>query len=357
MFNLLEQGAATEIKDFLSKMKDVLVVEGWAVNYYGDNVTNNGINGDKLVVSNGINHYYFTAAIKTAGNIFGFTGSTGSNWQGNFEGLSLYYLPEYIDETFGATMYEGSNDITEEVNCCLTNEIIENYWIYKNNDDGYLVVLEYEVGLYTQFYFGGARMFDQSRTIAQVWSASVCRNYGSLPDSRYHRPLFSADNYSGGGFRSHTYYNSSFYTSNISDYSNTVRVNGAMLDTFDGVTSGSSNTAPFPNIMISNSGNKVYKGDGSVMGRTKVKFNDKNFPIATKLWFKIIDYQNEYWFPFFEVDGFYTINFETIQPTEVLTFGLNEFICFPHYQKNNPQNIVDDDLGRGLGIALKVAEA
>lgn len=357
MFNLLEQGAAPNIKDFLFNFKEVMILEGWTVNYYGDNITDNGTNGDKLVISDGTNHYYFASAIKTAGNIFGFTGLTGTTWETDFEGLSLYYLPEYVDENFGTTMYEYNNGypLTEDVNCCLTNGIIENYWIYKNDGGGYLAVIEYEVGTYTQFYFGGVKMFDQSRTIAQLWSASVCETYPYIPELTDHRPLFADGNGRGSGYRSHLYYNGDFYTKYNGD--NNIEVSKAVVDTFMGITSSISRTASFPNVMISNSGGKVYQGDGSVMGRTKVKFNDKNFPISTKVWTQIDEIYNEMYFPFYEVDGFYSINFETIQPTEVLTFGLNEFICFPHYQKNNPQNVVDDVQGRGLGIALKIGEA
>ena len=157
-------------------------------------------------------------------------------------------------------------------------------------------------------------------------------------------------------------YNNKFYTKQeswSSDDVRTVAMQEYNQDTF--IPSWSYSVEDdFPSFCIYSASWGGINGDGSLMGRTKVKFNDKNFPIPMKFWIELEDsiyesISSRSFQPMFEIEGFYNINFETLQPTEVITFGSKQFVCFPHYQKNNPQDYQNDERGRGLGIALRIA--
>lgn len=365
MFSLLETGTATDIKDFLSKMKLVLENEGYTTEYYGINYSGSTARGDKLVVSKNNNYFYFAAGINE--DVFCLDDDDLGRWQA-FEGISHYYYNDLdLSQGFGRHVlsYNSSKNpvqypIINEMNMNITDGIVENYWIYKNTDECFVVVLEYNPGSYTQFMFGGVRIFDESRTLAQVSTSSIKKGYSgsSLPSNLEdsHRALWSNDIGDGQVIR----YNGNFYTKDLGfTDSRTVEMLYFNQDTF--IPNWSYTVEDeFPSFCIYSTYYGDINGAGSLMGRTKVKFNDKNFPIPMKVWVNIKDskYQDISSRPFqpmFEIDGFYNINFETIQPTEVITFGTKQFICFPHYQKNNPQDYQGDEKGRGLGIALRIA--
>ncbi len=351
MFTLLKKEAATDIKEFLLKFKDTLITDGWTQNYYGTNDFS-GITestGDKLVMTKGGNTYYFAAGIQE--DVFG---EQRSSWETYFEGITVYYRDSYIDEEYGKDFYFSGTPINSVSGYSVTNGVIENFWIYKNDDDGYLVVFEYEVGVYSQMYFGGVKMFDQNRTIAQAWSCNNAgfRYYNIDGLNEGHRALFCDDTHQ----RSSLFYNGFYY--NINTYNNpaTIETLSVNIDGFIGTKGTVNGRDYFPHIQITTSSGVDIRGDRSMMARTKVKFNDKHFPIATKVWARIESVNGEMFCPFFEIDGYYSINFETIQPQEVLAFGTKQFICFPYYQKNNPQDYYNDERGRGLGFSLKIAD-
>ena len=360
MFTLVEQSAATDCKDFLFRFKNAMELEGFTTEYYGDNLSYDSIaRGDKLIISKDGNNFYFAAGINE--DIFCI--QTGAGDWTTFEGIGHYFYDQLdLSQPFGEHIKKydsqaGQYPLVDVFNMNLTSSTVENFWIYKNTDDCYVVIIEYAVGLFTHFVFGGVKIFDQNRTVAQLTTSSV--KYGNsqtTPTDVYHRALFSNDLGDGQIL----YYNSKYYTKELSwsdDDSRTVKMYDFNSDTFIPRWSYSVEDE-YPNMCIfSESWSPGINGSGSPMGRTKVKFNDKNFPIPTKIWANIRElYGNDGSMPLFEIEGFYNINFETIQPAEVLTFGTKQFICFPHYQKNNPQDYQNDERGRGLGIALKIAD-
>lgn len=307
-------GVALDENELLTFLKDFLILNGYNLELFSDNITTDlGYNlGKRLHMSKNSVFYNFASNLNN---------STSSN-NSNYTSRSISEIACNTSLTFNSSIDWFKNNVNEEISRAEIKENC-NYFFYVN-DKNIIIVIKYATNKYTFLSIGESNSYSSNKIIFQTGTSTT----SFLTDRIKTVPLFSRSRTSY--FINSTYYNFNNSRSSLNHY-NTL----------------SNEHANF-NVDITNSNKGLVNRSDNIFNGTSllmpfVYYARLTFPVSSR------------YTPIFTIKNIFAVNFKNMTPEQNLEIGTNKYDVFPFFQKESPQ-IYSNDENFGMGIAIKVGE-
>lgn len=303
-------GVALDENELLTFLKDFLILNGYNLELFSDNITTGlGYNlGKRLHMSKNSVFYNFAAS---------FNNSTVSDDPG-YTSRSISEIACNVSLTFNPAIDWFKNNPDNDVSRAEIKPSC-NYFFYVNNKN-IIIVIKYATNKYTFLSLGEADSYSSDIVNYQSGTSDT-----KLVDRLRTRPLFLQNQTS-------MFIGSDYKNRNIN------------------VNHYNSLTDEFPNFNVDRTGS-----DRGLVNRSDNIFNGTSLLMPFVYYARLTFPVSSRYTPIFTIKNLFAVNFKNMTPEQRLEIGTNKYDVFPFFQKEIPQ-IYSNDENFGMGIAIKVSE-
>lgn len=303
-----ETGVSTDYIDLTVRLKNFLILHGYNLEYYSDNIQGGNNYGKRLHFSK--NSVFYNFALSLIGTV------------DNANPLQKE-ISANVSLSLNTSLSWYSNNPTPDI---VRAEISSscNYFFYVN-DKNIIIIIKFGVGKYSMLSVGEADAYNNKKYIYQ---ASTGTNYSSTTQSITQIPLFKTNKLAF--FIDNNYYNENKNIMAINHFNN---------------------SGNFPNFSISTTG-----GNTGLVNKSDNIFNGTSILMPIKIYTRLtIPTVLAFYQPSFTFKNIFMINFKNHTAEQNLNLGTNSYDVFPFSKKEIPQ-IYSNTENYGMGIAIKVGE-